>query len=795
MLSRDSLWQDLQFAARVLRGRRGFGLTAMITLGLAVGANMAIFTVIDRVLLNPLPYANADQLYAVFHHDTKTGLDDKASGAEVMDWRSRPGLFSNVGFSWDAQYTLTSASRPISLRAFQFSDGFFSMLGATPAIGRTLRAGDAAPGAEHVVVLSDHLWRTEFGGARDVLGRVLRLDDTAYTIVGVMPPAFAHPEAGIDLWAPLPMPPGLVDNRSLHVFTVVARMAPGVTAQQVRAALGSTAAIEPLRDVYVGPARTALWILQAALVFLLVVATANIANLSLAHATAVERETAIRLALGATGQRLASQFLTLGLMIAAIGFVIAITLAGYAIDAAPLIFARFFGSTPPMLADGVTPAAVAAAIAASALIGSTIGGIMLLSSRSGCIGALGYGSRSITASRRATRVRSAIVAAQLAISLVLLCSSGLLIRSVVNLEHRSLGVTTDDRLAFVLVPTGEYGSPGRIAMYVEQILDRLRAVPGVQAAAATSAIPLSGMDARRRLILGAARDSSTNGRDNVVHYRVISNEYFGDVGVPVRRGRPFDAADRSGSEAVAVVNETAVRARFGGETPIGRLVTIAGGPKPEVVRIVGVVGDVRHAGLASDPVPEIYRPLNQAYWPFFGIIVHIATDPSAMVKSAEAAVWAMNPRQPIDRVTTMASLASDSLALRRTSMLLLAAFAMAATLLAALGVYGVLAYVVRQRTREIGVRIALGAEPAHVAWQVTTSGVALAAIGCVAGAALTVLLTRYLRSLLFEVQPTDAWTLVSALAITIAIAAIASYLPARRAARVDPTVALRDGDL
>lgn len=786
----DALIGDTRHALRVLRRHLAFTATVVVTLGLAVGANTLMLTIVDRTLLRPLPYQNPDGLVAAFHRDVKFARDDKATGAEVARWAALSPVFASVAFAWDAQYTMTSATPAVVLRGFQFSPNMFAVLGVHAAIGRTLAGGDEVPGSDHVVVLSDHLWRSAFAASRDVVGQVIRLDDAPYLVVGVMPASFAHPDATIDLWTPLAMPVGLASNNTLRAFNVVARLRDGVTAADARKRLPNDVRIESLRDVYLGPAKPVIWVLQGAVLLLVLIAGANVANLVLAHATTARREVALRHALGASRRRVIGGFVIQGVVLALLGCAVGIAVANIALSAIPSAIGRLFaGALPLGLDEGLAAGAVTTAIGTTIVLGIVIGLLMALSSRSAPGVGLRTDARAASTNPSVVDVRAAVIVVQIAVSLVLLASSALLVRSYLNLERRSLGFGTAGRLTFLLQPqANRYPDLPRMSGYVDEVLAKIRALPGVEMAAATSAVPLTGPDARRRLVIPGARDSADA---SVIHYRVVSPDYFATMAIRLRAGRSFSSDDRAAGLPVAVVNETLARSRWPGESPVGKTVTIAGGPVSSTAVIVGVVADVRHEGLAAEVQPELYRPIDQAFWPFVGIVAKTTTDPAAASKSVERAVWAVNASQPIEDVRTMDDVAAESVALRRVSMLVVSAFAIAAGLLSAVGIYGVIAYVVSLRTRELGIRVALGADPMSVMRHVVGSGARLALAGAAAGIGATLGVTHFLSALLFGVPPRDPSSVGAALVLTILVSLAASYFPARRASRIDPAITLR----
>jgi predicted permease len=804
----DGLVRDFRYGIRQLRRNPGFTAVVIATLGLGVGGNTAIFSVLHGVLLRSLPYQDPERLVAVWENDTERQQRDKVTGGDYADWKARNHVFEDLAYSWDASYTLTDGGDPQSLLGYQFSPNFFSLLGARPLMGRTFRQEDGQPGHDHVVVLSHRLWQSKFRGDVNVVGRAIRLDGDLYTVIGVMPKEFAHPSTKVDLWTPLPFPNGLAQNWGLHVFQVFARLKPRVSLVEARNEMNAlarqsaqehpktnvhtSAELEPIRETYVGNIRPTLWMLQAAVFFMLLVACGNVANMMLARASANEREVAVRLALGAGRWRLFRQYMMQGLVLSAGGAGLGIALAFWGVGVLPQLFRDQLANLPlpDHAAAWMDWLVLSFTVAVAALAGFVFGAIPALRRATPSQEVLKAGGRGAMALLITARFRSVLIVGQVALSLLLLVGSGLLIRSFLRLQEQSLGFQTDHVVTFMLTfaPNRYWGLP-KNASFLQQMLTRIRAVPGVESAASISTLPLTGMDARRPYIHPG--EPATTEAQQIVQYRVITPDYFRVMHIPLRSGRFFDDRDHEGARDVVIINEKLARRLWPNTDPIGKSLTVADLARPQAREIVGVVGNVRHGGLTSEPPIEVYRPAYQTFWPFVGVVVRTSLEPSQVVRSIREAVWAVDKDQPVNEVRTMENLAADSVALRRASMLLLALFAGLALLLASLGIYSVISYSVTLRTHEIGVRMALGARTADVLVMMLGQSATLTLIGIALGLIASLALTRFLAALLFGITATDAVTVALAI-VTMAIVAVgAAYFPARRASRVDPMVALR----
>jgi putative ABC transport system permease protein len=802
------MYNNLRYAIRQLLKSPGFTIAAVVTLALGIGASTAIFSVLHAVLLRALPYRQADRLVAVWQMNLERQARDKVTCADYADWRSRNHVFEDMAYSIDEPYTLTDTGAPLSVAGFQFSINLLSLLGAQPFLGRTFLPEDGEPGKDHVLVLSHRLWEKQFASDRNVVGRSVRLNGEPYTIIGVMPPEFAHPGTFVDLWTPIVLASNWFENRKLHVLHVVARLRPSIGVAQAQKEMELLAAelarqypdtnknwgsrLAPIWDLYTGNLREALWVLQAAVLLMLIIACANVANMLLAQARSREREVAIRLALGARRRHLISQFLTQGLILASLGATGGLLLAFWGVQILPQMFSDQLARTPlPANPSEWIDWPVLLFALATAVIAGVVFGLMpafraprlpqeML--KAGVRGASGHGLP--------VRLRSLLVVSQVALSLMLLAGSGLLIRSFLRLQKQSLGFQTDHVAAsFLLLAPNRYPDGSATTNFLEQVITRIKGTPGVESAGAISTLPLSGNDARRPFTVPGQPEEQ--GRPNIARFRLATPAYFQTMRIPLKRGRFFEEGDRTGSAEVVIISEGLARRFWPNEDPVGKSILVPDMQTPAMRQIVGVVGDVRHYGLAEEAPIEIYRPIYQARWPFFTLVVRGILESAQLANTLRQAIGAVDKDQPIQSVRMMDELASDSVALRRASMVLLAIFAAVALLLAALGIYSVMSYTVAQRTQEIGIRMVLGAQQQDVLMLVTREAILLAVTGVVLGLLGAFALTRFLGTLLYSVQPTDPVTFLGVSVLLTLVTLLASYLPARRAANVDPIVALR----
>ncbi|MBZ5591142.1 MAG: ABC transporter permease [Acidobacteriia bacterium] len=805
----ETLLQDLRYGARMLRKNPGFTTAAVLSLALGIGANTAIFSLVNAVLLRPLPYRDAGRLAAVWEWNIREAHINTVTAADFADWRARNHVFEDMGYSWDEVYTFTGATNPEAVAGYMFSCNIFPMLGAKPFLGRTFLTEECQPGKDHVVVLSYPLWQRRFGSDRQVIGRSIQLNHQLYTVAGVMPPEFAHPSSRTVLWTPLALPPDFFSDRKDHALRVFGRLKAGISFRRAEAEMDAIAKqlareypdndagmgveLWPIRDFYVGDRKTSLVLLQTTVLGMLLIACVNVANLLLARGSAREREVALRLALGAGSARLFRQFLTEGLVLAMLGGTAGLALAFWGVGALTSLI-------PGNLTDVVDTSHPQAWINMPVLLftlllslvsGAVFGTTPAFRSSASPNDTLKAGGRTFTEARGKARLRSGLVVSQMALSLVLLIAAGLLIRSFLRLQARDYGFRTEHVLTLQLMG-GSSGADGHAAMgkLLQSAIERIEVLPGVVAAGAINAPPLTGWSAQRNFTI-PGQPPLPFGEQSTAGFHVVTPHYFRAMGIHLSRGRYFDTRDRDGGPGVIIVNETLARRFFPNQDAIGKGISVADGDTPAIREIVGVVGDTRHEQLADAPDPEIYRPFGQADWPFAGIAVRTSGDPTALAAAVRSAIWSVSKEQPIDSVMTLEERAAASLAPRRANVILLSLFAGIALLLAAVGIYGVIAYSVSRRTQEMGIRMALGARGRQVTGMVLGRALLLALVGVVIGLFAAVGATRFMGSLLVDISPTDGATFIFVPLLLCVVAAAAAYLPARRAGRVDPMVALR----
>ncbi|OLE69893.1 MAG: hypothetical protein AUI36_04405, partial [Cyanobacteria bacterium 13_1_40CM_2_61_4] len=576
---------------RMLRKNPGFTAAAVVTLALGIGANTAIFSVLHAVLLRALPYRDADRLVAVWQMNLERQQRDKVTCGDYSDWKTRNHVFEAMAYSMDEPYTLTGVGSPQSVVGFQFSTNLFSLLGAQPILGRTFLPEEGQPGKDRVFVLSYRLWQKLFASDREVVGRSVQLNGDVYTVIGVMPPDFAHPGTFVDLWTPLLVPTDWFQSRGLHLLHVVARLRTGVRLAEAQKEMESLAAelaqqypetnrhwstrVAPIRDLYTGNLRQALWILQVSVLLMLVIACANVANMLLAQASSREREVAIRLALGARRGHLFSQFLTQGLVLASLGAVGGLLLAFWGVEVLPRMFSAQLGGIPLPTEPGdcidgpVLIFTLSVAVAAGALFG------LVPALRAPLLpqDALKGGMRGFSRHTPSFRLRSLLIICQVALSLMLLVGSGLLIRSFRRLQEQAFGFQTDRVLAsFLLLARNRYPDLVATSTFLEQVLAHLQGLPGVDSAGAISTLPLSGNDARRPFTVPG--QSEPTGQQNISQFRLVTPDYFRAMRIPLRRGRLFEARDRKGTAEVVIINERLARRLWPNEDPVGKTILV-----------------------------------------------------------------------------------------------------------------------------------------------------------------------------------------------------------------------------
>ena len=806
----DTLMQDVRYAARRLRRTPGFTLVAVLTLALGIGANSAIFSVVEAVLLRSLPFPQPDRLVRLFN--VREGTDFPVSGANYLDFRRQDQLFTGVAaYTSGGDLNLTGTGEPTRLQGATVSGELFEVLGARPVLGRSLGPADNEPGAEQVAVLSHSLWQERFGGERDVVGRTVEIDGAPRTIVGVMPAGYEFP-GETQIWLPISYSEPFVDdgNRGSHFLNVVARLQPGVTVERAAAEMrglgdrmarehpesltNSSANAVAMHEVMVGDVRTPLLILLGAVGLVLLIACANVANLLLSRATARESEMAVRSALGAGRRRIVRQLLTESLLLALLGGALGLLLAVWGTEL--LVALRPEGV--PRLDEVRVGGAVVGFTAAVALATGLLFGLVpaLQISRGDLAGGIREGSRGTLSAARGNRVRSVLIVVEMALAVMLLAGAGLLIRSFVGLQQVAPGFVSEGLLSVdVSLPASSYQDDAARDRFYRQLEARIASVPGVTAVGAISFFPLSGSDMRLG-VHEAGSPPPEPGSMPIMQARVASAGYFEAMGIRTIRGRTFTAGDRADAPRVVMLNERAVERYFPGQDPIGKqlVLTWGRGPDPDDQvggEVVGIVGDVRQSSLSEEPDAQIYVPHAQVPIQSMDLTVRTSVPPMSVAGSIRQAVREVDPNLPVGQIVPVDRVLSDSVSEPRFYMLLLAIFAVSALVLAAIGIFGVMSYSVAQRTREIGIRVALGAAPGAVVRMIVRGALVLALGGIALGVGGTLAGSRLLAGLLFGVQPTDPLTLAAVVGILGAVALIASYVPARRATRVDPMNALR----
>ncbi|MGN6391587.1 MAG: ABC transporter permease [Gemmatimonadales bacterium] len=815
------LMQDLRYALRGLRQRPGFALVAVLTLALGIGANTAIFSVVNGVLLRPLPYDHPERLAMIWGHRTQEPLAE-LSVPEYWELGERTHSFTRVGAYADGSTTLTGVGAPERLRAGYITAGLPGVLGVVPALGRGFTGQEDRPGGPAAVLLSDGLWRRRFGGDPSIVGRVLTLDDTPATVVGVMPPGFQLPAhyagPGMELWAPLQLDPASDRSvRGWHFLDVVGRLRDGVT---LGAAAAETSALmrgmlrehtteytaefngtsTSVSGEVVGDVRPALLVLLGAVALLLLIACANVAGLLLARAESRQREIALRTALGAGRGRLVRQLLTESVVLAAAGGVVGVLLAVWGVRGLVLVAPS---SMPRLAAIGIDARVLVFTAALTIITGVLFGLAPAFHALHGDLaGSLTDGGRSGTAGGGRQRARRLLVAAQVAIALVLVTAASLLVQSFFRLREVDPGFRPDHLLtARVELSTVRYATNESRRWFYHELLDRLAHVPGVRSAAMARALPMTGkleIGDWSFILEGRAASPPLPSDWHPGDWQAVSPGYFATMGIPLLQGRDFTEDDRVGTPGAIIVNRTLARQAWPGEDPLGHRVLLGGGGVDSVWRtVVGVVGDVRHRGLSAAPRPEMYLPYAQfpagtgAVMPSASLVLRTAGTPEALIGTLSSTLRDLDRDVPLSSVQTMEQVMGAWAAERRLVMLLVSGFALAALTLGAVGIYGVMAHLVSQREREIGIRMALGAVPEQILGLVISQSAWLVMSGIVAGTVAALAAGRLLAGLLFEVRAADPLTFAGTALTLIAVAAGATLVPALRAVRTDPAHALR----
>lgn len=806
----DSLIRDVRFSLRTMAKKPGFTAVAIIIMALGIGANTAIFSLVRAVLLRPLPFANAERLVIVWEDASFIGFPKNTPApANYMDWKARNEVFEDMSAVTERDFNLTGDGEPEKVYAYAVLGNFFGVLGVEPAAGRVLTVDDDQSQGGKVAVISYALWQTRYGGQQSVVGRDILLNDEKYTVVGVMPKGFQFLDPDIRLWIPSGLTPQQLTNRGSHYLQVVARMKPGVTLEQANSDIKAITAqivldnpdyaarlganVFSLASELIGETRRPLIVLLVAVAFVLVIASANLANLLLSRALGRSKEVAVRTALGATRGRLVRQLLTESVVLSFSGGVAGVVVAIWSFE-----FLRHL--IPPGLSLFVDlridTMVLVFTLALSVITGMVFGLAPAMQSATVDINeALKQGGGRTSLSSGHRRLQNSMIVGEVALAMVLLIGAGLLIKTFARLRDQYSSLRAESVLALrTQLPRSRYKDPQRRFAFYSQVLERVGSLPGVAGAAYTTSVPLDWK--------GGTNGISIEGRaaERGVVYdanqRQISPDYFKVMGIDIREGRSFTEGDNQQSQPVAIVNETMAREFWPGESVLGKRFK-PGSPdsKDPWITIVGVVANIKQMGAEAPVKAETYMPYQQVGdQPWYAprdLVIRTSVEPLSVVASVTARVHEVDANQPVSDIRTMKDVLGKEFGQRETGTTLLGVFALLAMLLAAIGLYGVLSYFVSQRIPEFGVRLALGAKSRDILWLVLKRGMGLVMLGLAIGTAASFALTRLMQSLLFEVSASDP-TIFALIAVLLgAVASAACVIPARRAMRVDPMVALR----
>jgi len=804
----ENLVRDLLFGARMLRRNPGFTAVAVLTLGLGIGANTAIFSVVNAVLLRPLPYPRSGDLVLVWATDAERGAtEDVATYPDFDDWRARSRGFERLAAFTTRGMTLSGGDQAEQVEAVQATPGFFETLGVSPALGRTFRPEEDEEGAPRVAVLSHGAWKRVFGGRPDALGKTIHANDKAWTVVGVMPPDFKFsPGEPEQIYTPLVRDP----SRGHGFLRVVGRLRPGTSRAAAQAEMdvltsalarqhpdtneGVGARVVPLVDALAGQARIGLAVLLGVVTLVLLIACTNVANLLLARSASRQRELALRAALGAGRVRLLQQLLTESTVLAVAGGALGLVLAGATLRLLVGLLAGSF-QIPRLESTSLDGRVLGFALLLSLATGLVFGALFApIAASRNLDESLRESGRTATKGLSGRRLRGLLIVTETALALVLLAAAGLLLKNLWVMRNTAPGFEPDHVLAASLsLPKDKMtGLPERWSFFAD-LLARAEALPGVRSAALVADLPLGGGSDSLGFHIPGRPDPAPDGVFSA-DFNIVSPGYFHTMGIPVRAGRELDGQDTAGAPGVIVINETAARRFWPGEDPLGKTIRLpTEGDASIVLTVVGVTADVRQRSLGSAPQPEVFLGCLQPAppWSWLTLVLRTAGEPAAMAGAVKGLVRSVDRDVAVPEVRTLDEVLSASLAQPRVYTLLLSLFAALALILAAVGLYGVVSYMVTQRTPEMGIRLALGAERGAVLRLVLRQGLGLALTGTALGLVASLAVSRLLRHLIPDAQPGGPWTLAAVSALLIGVALAATYYPARRASLVDPTVALR----
>jgi putative ABC transport system permease protein len=808
----ETLWQDLRFGARMLLKQPGFSLIALLTLALGIGANTAIFSVVNAVLLRPLPYREAERIVAI-QELNKEGKLARVTPANFLDWRAQQTTFASLAAisTRRANLALTSEAERINLAVV--SANFFDVFGLHAERGRLFAAADEQAGHAPVVVVSHSLWQSRFGGANDLVGRNTTLDGKSYTVVGIAPQGFQYPDETEAWLPPLRLAPeanermDVTQDRGFGYLSAVALLKPGVSLAQAAGEMETITArlrrqypdtnnprfnrVVSLQKHLVGETDTMLWLLFGAVCFVLLIACANVANLSLARAAARQKEMAIRAALGASRGRVIGQLLTESTLLALAGGALGWMLAVWGVELMTRLLPRDFPRLREISLDW--------RVLLFTLLASVSTGILFglapawQSAKTDVHETLKESARGATGGWRQRRLRHLLIVAEIALSLVLLVGAGLLLRSFTHLQSVSAGFTPQQVLTARLSPAGAaYRADPAYISYFRRVIERVRLIPGIEAVGAINKLPLSSGDTAGYRIEG--RPLLTPDKWPDANYRTVSSDYFRALSIPIVQGRAFNERDNEAAPQVMIVNQALARRDFPGENPVGKRINLGNTDRtgqPVWFEIVGVAANVRSPELAEESQPEFYLSGLQDTFAEMSLVIRAAVEPASLASAVRQAAAEVDKTQPVSNLTTMEAFVSEAFARPRFNLVLLGLFGGLALLLSAAGIYGVMAYGVAQRKNEVGLRLALGAQPHDVMNLILRQGLRLISVGLVLGLVSALALTRLMKSLLFGVNATDAVTFAAVTLLLLVVALLACLIPARRATRVDPLATLR----
>ncbi len=803
----DAFLSDIRYAFRNLIKRPGFTLIAVLTLGLGIGANSAIFSAVHALLLKPLPFPELDRVVAIWDKQPSRGvLHNEVTMANYLDWRAQNHSFEQLALYrwWSAN--LTGIDPPERIQGFLVTANFIDVTGVKPIMGRNFVEEENQPGKDRVAIITHSLWQRRFGGDPNILQKTITVNSIQRTVIGVMPERFDFPK-GAEVYAPIALTPELMRSRSSHSYYVIGRLKPGVSIESAQADTdnitarleqqypeantGWGATVFPIVADMVAEYDTALWVMMGAVGFVLLIACANVANLMLARASGRQKEIALRAALGASRWRIMRQLLTESVIVALLGGVAGVLISFWGIDALraanPGDAARF---APGWYQLGINSSVLLFTLGLSVLSGLVFGLAPAWQvSRPNLNDALKDGARQNSGSSH--RLRSSLVVFEVALSLMLLVGAGLLVRSFLSLLNTNPGFNPDNVLTMNLVlPSVKYKDGPQRAAFYSDLVQRVKAAPGVESAAFVNYLPLGGSNSSDAYLVEGEPEPQA-GQELVGRYRVVTPDYFQTMRIPIIKGRSFTDQDKAGAPPVVIVNETLARKHWPGQDPIGKRFRFSGPiERAPWMEVVGVIADVKH-DLNKPVTPEYYLPHAQDAWSAMVLVARTNVEPASLAAALRQQVWTIDKDQPVFDVRTMQEVRSASVTLYSFSSVTLGIFAGLALLLASIGIYGVMAFAVTQRTQEIGIRMALGARAGDVLKLVVNHGMKLALLGMAIGLAGAWALTRFMAKLLVGVKPTDLLTFAIVSACLFVAALLACYLPARRATKVDPLVALR----